>query len=154
MMNHSLILDEKEQKTRNHWLRATAIRMILLPIIGFLLSLFFSFRNSILQLDSVALVVTLFGFIVVMAFGVMWFFIMRRCSYKKPGTKFLTFLIVIGFIGLIYFPFLIFKNLNLSAILILDFSVNVYWLYLSVKMRKINKKIQSKLNAPDKLCCE
>ena len=155
MMDYSLILDEKEQKMRQYWLWATAIRAILLPAAGWVLNLISLVRNNPGPLDSKTVITNWFGLLAILASGVVWLYIIRRCAYQKPGTKILNFLIVVAILSFLFYPmWFLFKKIELNIFMGIDSVIWMCWLYLAVQMRKINKKIQSKLNAPDKLCCE
>ncbi len=74
-------------------------------------------------------------------------YVLYKCSFKKPGTRFLSiflFLIpahafLIGFFFLYSFSF---RNALIS---ICFFTTTISWIVYSLKLRKLNKKIQKEL---------
>lgn len=74
--------------------------------------------------------------------------ILYRVSYKKPGTRFLTFIIFLRLLGLIKLFGLIgsFTTQNLGflypTLLMVNICLQITWIVLSYKMREINMKIK------------
>jgi len=71
-----------------------------------------------------------------------------RCIYRKPGIKFLTFLIILNLISMIYTyaSFLLGKlPLPLPHFYVYFFiaqAINVLWVIACFRMRKLNKRLQ------------
>lgn len=67
------------------------------------------------------------------------------CAYKKHGTRLLTFYLVVNGICLIANPIFLLTNEVPFWLLLtqpVDFFLTAWWLYLTVKLRSLNKKIQ------------
>ena len=81
-----------------------------------------------------------------LAFGWIAF----HCAYRKPGTKFLIFILILSGCGFVSTPIFYFSG-HLPAppyipyfgtYLLLSQAIGIYWVFLSWKMRKINKRLK------------
>lgn len=72
------------------------------------------------------------------------FYILYYCAYKHPGTKYLTFCLIVGPLQLLKE----FKDLQadvhplLLGILVFYFALNIAWYYFGWRLRALNKQLQ------------
>jgi hypothetical protein len=84
-------------------------------------------------------------YLTVAVITVLVFYILYRCSYVKPGTKFLTFCLIVG-------PLLKLKatvdalRTGHDYVTLIALAVNlgfyIWWYVLSLRLRKMNKRIK------------
>ena len=131
-------IDQKEIKNRKQWLIATIVCWGSYP----LLALFFLaklpqkpplYNGGWIQPVTYVL------------FNVTLFWVIWHCAYKKPGTKLLMFWLITGPIQVLLSSLNFFEkswNVWNKVGLILNLSFFIWWYIQSIKLRKINKKIQ------------
>jgi len=75
---------------------------------------------------------------------VLIFYALYRCAYVKPGIRFLTFVLIVGPILKLKATFDALK-VNHDYVTVIALAVNLgfyaWWYVLSLKLRKLNKKI-------------
>lgn len=78
-------------------------------------------------------------------------YLLYRCSCKKPGTKLLAFSLTMTVISMAFLPVYSFFKPGLfpfhlpyyKAFIVLTQSSGILWIWLTWKMRKINKKLRA-----------
>jgi len=140
-------LEIHEEKIRRHWYICLWI-LTLYPVVVALFGLILGTTTHILDKESIRdIIKSLINSFASLPFAYLLYF----CAYKKPGTVFLT-------LNLICTPLLLCWDLSkktlptdnfgfyLSLIIIsLDVGLTAWWFVLSLKLRKINKKIQNQI---------
>ena len=137
-------MNENDINTRKQWL-VVWILCILMSFVAIIIQLLLGdppvmppqFRYIIIGL-------TLFYF------GILAF-ISYRCIYKKPGTKFLTFIIISSMFSLVSTPIFYLSGKmppvdyipHYGSFLIVSLLMNVLWLIACWRMRKTNKRLQA-----------
>ena len=128
----------KEKSLRKQWLIISLIAILAWPIITLAFMSYISMKEHVPQ--GVYLV-----YLAVALITILLFFILYRCAYVKPGIRFLTFCLIIG-------PLLKLKatidalkvghdHVTLIA-LFANLAFYVWWYILSLKLRKMNKRIK------------
>ena len=122
-----------EQLLRKEWLIISAIQCFLLPSLGLGIS-------TLKGTDPALKISSLFIFC-------CFFLLICYCAYVRPGTKYLTFSLVAG-------PFMVFSNIIQQIpvvtdaldflVLISDLSIYIWWYVLSMKLRKLDRRIKAK----------
>lgn len=136
---------ENREETRKAWLITTLAQAALNVLFNFLFLLLTPQSSEILY-------ISLFLFLSLLTYAVPTY-ILIHCAYKKYGTKFLTFLLVVSPLGFIAYLVDEIKGIfqlasvEMSTWLILSilaFAMNVItgslWYWYSLKLRKINKE--------------
>jgi hypothetical protein len=140
-------LSPKDQRVRKWWL----ILLLLLSVPGFLIFalLFGKLIYEGFTCGTSWCCIWLYMFSVLLSLGwFLSFYIPYRCAYKSPGTILLTILLIIC-------PLTFVRELSslgrdgtnpTGYILFLIFApFSIWWYVLSLKLRKINKKIRAEL---------
>lgn len=140
------LLGKSEQKTRKHWLYLTIAHSCYIPVACLIIVIM-----GILQQGCAVFLLgipLLMGFLVAIPLGMFW-----HCAYKNPGTRLLTFSIVMGPIRLLLslgnFTRIIYPIEIPCALFEICFYL--YWYVMTIKVRKINKTIQEQ---PKIIRCE
>ncbi len=138
-------MNENDKKTRKQWF-VTWILYLIYSFINILLPQLFdpSFRQFPLAVRYGIGAVSLLS-----AFG--FSFVFYHCSYKKPGTKLLTFCLVLTAISLVSIPILYLTGQIrpspyipfYGAYLLVNQGMGVWWFIVSWKMLKINKRLHA-----------
>lgn len=144
-MSQNFELSEKDFKTRRLWLIVNFLCSIIFPVIiavgSLLLSHEGSFWSTLLTL-AVTLVFCFFALVVP-------FYILYHCAYARPGTRLLTWVLVLSPLGMLYNLGVTFKagwNIGESAWFNLALGMLVFsWTYvLNLRLRRINKLLQAR----------
>lgn len=135
-------MDEKDRKVRKQWL-------YLLITLSTSYALYTLFQSPLASVQLPLLFkYSLIAYMVVVPLVI--YFMLYRCAYKKPGTKFLTFLLIsapIVYIGGSIATIL--EKLPLPndawswAYTIFQSGLGIWWYFLHWKMRAINKKLKN-----------
>jgi len=84
-----------------------------------------------------------------MLIGVIFAVVSYRCSYRKPGIKFLTFLIIVNLVGMLY----TYASLLLGWVapptfiphfklyMVVSQVINILWLIACLRIRNVNKRL-------------
>lgn len=126
MINRYVLLP-REERLRKHWLVVTGVRSFIGPIL--------------LLLSGESVVLLLVSLIAILAFGLMYYL-----AYKKHGNKWLTFCLVVTAVTYLR---AVPKKLGASqdlwtvATLSVDLGLLIWWYYLSIRLRALNRKIRS-----------
>ena len=134
-MSHSFNPHEKFLKKQ--WLVISIIAILAWPLITLGFMTFISRKEHILaEIYWIYLAVALLT--------VLIFYLLYRCAYVKPGIRFLTFVLIVG-------PLLKLKatidalKVGHDHVTLIALAVNLgfyaWWYILSLKLRKMNKKI-------------
>ncbi len=142
-MTYPTMLTKKEQFLRKEWLVFTIlIYFVLTPFR--VVNAFNNYSQGLAEDQSTTLltVLILFGI-----FGCLFFYILYRCAYKKPGTRYLMFLLIVNGFGLLNEIVTMSKNPPEYRILTTLFFLSVYswWCVLAYKLRQLNFKIRTLL---------
>ena len=129
----------KEKSLRKQWLVLSLIAILAWPIItlGFL-----AYLNSKEPVPKEF--VGIYLAVILVTVGV--FYALYRCAYKKPGIRFLTFCLILGLLLKIQGAVSTLKQAQDSTTvvaLIVNLAFYAWWFVLSLKLRKMNKAIQS-----------
>ena len=144
-------MDENEKKIRKYWL-ATPGGSVLITHTAIFFQQKFSASMHTAPIPEVARYVG----IAFSSLGTLLIaFLLYRCAYKKPGTKLLTFGLVISGLSFLSTPlFYLTGKLQpalaipyYGTLILLTQVTNILWVILCWKMRKINKKLQSAAQA-------
>lgn len=136
-------MDEKDAKIRKQWLVVYSLNMIQ-SAFWFVLALFFN--PQLAGLDYNPYPGLIGGFVTVFGMG----YVMYHCIYKKTGTKLVTFLLIIAFLGLFVTPVLLITGKMNSLYPIPYFGVlqafsyllGVCWIAVCWRIRKVNQKLR------------
>lgn len=143
-MNFQYDFTEKERLLRKEWLLLTIfLYFVLTPfhIAHFVLNSFSTQNTQEFKgLLPVLILCIFYAF-----FASLYFFVLYKCAYKKPGTRYLTFLLIVTALSIL--RQLVYLTLSFS---ILDLCISVvsllgssWWYFLSYKMRELNQKIKT-----------
>ncbi len=130
-------LNPHEKSLRKQWLVISIIAILAWPLITL------GFMTFISRHEHIPAGIYWVYFVVALL-TVLVFYLLYRCAYVKPGIRFLTFVLIVG-------PLLKLKatidalkvghdHVTLIA-LIANLGFYVWWYYLSLKLRQMNKKI-------------
>jgi len=137
----SRVMNKSEEKIRKHWLFSTISLLILYPIALFA---FLAALSEGVHIPEDALIEPLaYAFTGLFSLWLIW-----HCAYRKYGTGMLGFwLIVSPFKQLASIVEALKEPCNgwTIAFIALGIGVFLWWYLLSLKMRKVNKSIQSRL---------
>jgi hypothetical protein len=138
------IFDKNEQKIRRHWLIATLCIYLGLPITWFSLVFLIAdmsqpmTASGALQLLIMLLIPSLIITLLIWAF--------YHCAYKKHGTRFLTFCLLVSLLISARQLYKIFLMGSIDFYELVAFLVNLplflWWVITSFKLRSLNKKLQ------------
>ena len=138
MQNNDLA---NEERMRKHWLLVTLVRWIVGPS----LACCWWVLSSVLQGIPVSFIYQtkeVLPLFVAVPFGILGAGLLYRYAYKKLGTKllscFLVFTILASLRNTIDSLFLE-ADLVTGILLLVDTCLSVWWIFLSFKLRKINK---------------
>lgn len=137
-------MNENDKKVRKQW------------IIVWVLSLLIGISSTLLQqlfdpsLNAFPLArygTAAFSLLLLLAFS----FVSYHCIYKKPGTKLLTFLLIMTAISLTIIPILYLTGKirppvyipYYGVFMVISEGLSVWWLIVSWRMRKTNKRLQA-----------
>ncbi len=134
-MSHSF--NSHEKSLRKQWLVISIIALLAWPLITLGFMTFISRKQHVPG-------EVYWVYLTVAAITVLLFYVLYRCAYVKPGIRFLTFVLIVG-------PILKIKatvdalrmghdHVTLIA-LVVNLGFYAWWYYLSLKLRKMNKKI-------------
>lgn len=128
----------EEKSLRKQWLIITVMAFLAWPL--FKLGLAGSWMIKDLIKDHQILSLGIFiSFALII---VLLFYVLYRCAYVKPGIRYLTFLLIIIPVQLMFNIMDIIRigdNGVILASLLVDFGLNAWWYLLSWKLRKVNK---------------
>lgn len=125
---------EQEQRIRKHWLLATRAFYLGLPLVSSVLLFIFYSLNRLGHEDLSEVIVLLPLFI--------WYLVMKHCTYKKYGTAFMTFVMVMAPIRLLVDASNVKEYVDI-IFCILTFGLYAWWLCASCKLKPVNKKAES-----------
>jgi len=136
-------MDENDKRVRKQWLVIWALSVVN-SVANILLQL--RFDPSLEMLSQARSVVTALTLLFVGVFGLITY----RCVYRKPGTKLLTFCLILTALALASTPILYLTGkLSLptyipyyGVYLMVTQGIGALWLVVCWKMRKVNKKLQ------------
>lgn len=134
-------MSEKDKKTRRHWLIATLVYFLGFPALLFLMFV-------ILAGDRLA-TIALFGLILILSSIPFW--IIYHCAYRKPGTKWLMFYLIILPIQFVSSLQSLREDPRAWLGIIIGLPICIWWYVLSLKLRKINKSQQPHKQDPQYL---
>jgi len=150
-MNHEQLLSPEEQKLRKRWLfwnvKIPIVAAVLVTI-SYAIPLFTEFNPSALLM--VLGMAAMMGGLIYLSY---------YCAYKKPGTIFLTLILIFTPILVILDAISTASNtipengVELFVMLMvwtLSTAYDILIFYLSLKLRTINKKVRTMLLTPDK----
>jgi hypothetical protein len=134
-MSHSF--NSHEKSLRKQWLVISIIALLAWPLITLGFMTFISRKQHVPS-------EVYWVYLTIAAITVLLFYVLYRCAYVKPGVRFLTFVLIVG-------PLLKIKatvdalkmghdHVTLIA-LVVNLGFYAWWYYLSLKLRKMNKKI-------------
>ena len=129
------VLTKKELILRQFWLGC----LIFLPVIFSLFCLFGVVYASISDSADLTLgAITIGVLVIVLALLFLPSWVLYFFAYKKHGTRYLTFNICLSLLS----PLGIISEGKTSLpVLLIGLPLWILWMYLSLKLRKINKKI-------------
>lgn len=142
MTHLDIEVTEAEYKTRKYWLILLILCHFLAPALLLLTLTPASFLTlSTLEKELTASIIlgSLFSF---------WIF--YRCTYKKFGTRWITFALVMNVLMMIrtILQILHFPGLLPSLFHILDLALLFWWHILSLRLLRLNQKIRTHLHTP------
>lgn len=137
-------MNEQDRQIRRQWWTVWIVSML------------FGFFGLLLQIKYIYSVVMppnaqygiLIGFFIVMGGLSMACY---HCIYKNPGTKFLTFLLLMAVLNLLAIPVFYLKGFMapqlpipyFGLIQIISHCLTLCWMIVCWRMRKVNKKLQT-----------
>lgn len=142
-------LDASELKIRKYWLRV----LLIFAAIGVCTGFFdLAAASSDGPRSTLAILGSFSKSIFTAVTACASYYMLYHCSYKHPGTKYLTFSIPFMFFSAFYelyecifSPESSFNNAIVWGFLATICVLSVGWAALSVRLRKINKKVQHRL---------
>lgn len=135
-------MNQKEEKERKHWLLVTSFYLVFYPIL--VLAILAVISEMVPALEKwfyESLVDILSGLLL----GLIQLWLIWRCAYKKPGTALLTvWLVTAPILNLSSVAKSLLGSCDVWSIVlaICDIVVCAWWYILSLKLRKLNKKLQ------------
>ena len=143
-MNFQYDFTEKQKALRKEWLLLTImLYFVFMPFrIGHLILNPDPAQNPAADREPYFILTMV---IVYAFFSFLYFYVLYRCAYKKPGTRYLTVLLVITAVGILRELGSISKSLSmldqcLSVVSLLAYS---WWCVLSYRLRELNHKIKA-----------
>ncbi len=134
-MSHSF--NSHEKSLRKQWLVISIIAILAWPLITL------GFMSFILRKQHVPGAVYWVSLVVALL-TVLVFYVLYRCAYVKPGIRFLTFVLIVGPLLKLKATFDALK-MGHDHVTLIALAVNLgfyaWWYILSLKLRKMNKKI-------------
>ncbi|HEY5235512.1 MAG TPA: hypothetical protein VIJ14_04990 [Rhabdochlamydiaceae bacterium] len=134
-MSHSL--NPHEKSLRKQWLVISIIAILAWPLITLGFMSFISRKEHV----PAGVYWVYFG---VALLTVLLFYVLYRCAYVKPGIRFLTFVLIVGPLLKLKATFDALK-VGHDHVTLIALAVNLgfyaWWYILSLKLRKMNKKI-------------
>src|SRR5579885_2125312 len=140
--------DEKEKRTRTHWLIVTLFSSFFYPLFTSL------FHTNVPVKESIFYMHEYFQFSFIATATLLPLWLLYHCAYKKQGTRLLTFWLIMSFLGTFLVAILVFrKPLGILEMIqnIMEAITSIYWCILSLKLRKINKKYQKQMASEEHL---
>lgn len=129
-----------EEKDRKHWLFLTYCYFVILPIF---LSVFFAIQSQFFQISKDVP----YKFLEYAGSGLIQLWMIWYCAYRKHGTKLLTLWMMFGSMRTLLSTLKLLDGSSNNPWIVgatfLDILIYVWWHILSLRMRKINKRIQS-----------
>lgn len=130
--------EEQENKTRRYWIFVTFINTVFISLLGMIFSLFSKGLQELYSLQFYVQVMTN-----IPVFALYYYF-----TYLKHGTRLLTFSLVVAILA---FPLSIgvtifYGSIQMYVVEVLTLPLSIWWLVLSVRLRKINKKTKLSLS--------
>ncbi len=141
-MNFQYDFTEKEKLLRKEWLILSVILyFVFSPLL--IAQLILNSAQSTPELKG--LLPVLIALVFCAFFASLYFFILYRCAYKKPGTRYLTFLLIVTSLSIL--RQLVSLTLSFSildlCISVVSLLGSVWWCFLSYKIRELNQKIKT-----------
>jgi hypothetical protein len=137
------LITEQQRKNRKNWLIAGLANLVLYPILSYVFSAVFYGTAESLGVKFYEFL----GFILV---GMIPFVILWHCAYKNPGTKLLTWGLVLGAIRFIPESVKELKEVTDAwglGVFVLGAAVYVWWYFFSLKLRADNVNIKAQKSA-------
>jgi peptidoglycan/LPS O-acetylase OafA/YrhL len=139
-------MNEEDKKIRKYWFGLLWGLYALNAITTVFLQLYFDFSTGAVS-GNIRYWTVAFSLLYMLASN----YILYRCAYKKPGTKFLTVCLIITVISLVGMPIAYFFGKlypydqipYYGVYLFLTEVAGVFWALLCWKMRKLNKKLRA-----------
>ena len=129
--------NDQEKKIRKHWIISTFIIIIGFPLIGLLISIFL--RDVSIAKESRSLIFS----------GMVSFWLISHCAYKKHGTKLLTWWLIIIPIQLLLGIINDIKQEGLIVTLltlIIELPFYLWWIKKSLELKKVNIMCNKAIN--------
>jgi hypothetical protein len=139
----SYTFSAKDTKIRKRWLNLTIFTHLLLPSIIVFVGIF---ASTIYHSFSLIIGIPIFAILVFLSF-----YTLLHCAYRKLGTRYLTFCIILGIINTIRDAGKTIASSDLQTLpankylFLLEavaIAISIYWYVLSFQLRKMNKKIR------------
>jgi hypothetical protein len=130
-------LNSHEKSLKKQWLVISIIAILAWPLITL------GFMSFISRKEHIPAEVYWIYFAVAFL-TVLIFYVLYRCAYVKPGVRFLTFVLIVGPLLKLKATYDALKvghdHVTLIA-LVVNLGFYAWWYILSLKLRKMNKKI-------------
>ncbi len=128
-----LLITDKQEKIRIQW-RVTVASISLLYLILALILMLIEVRYGFVAFLLLA--------IILMKLSFAWF-----CAYRKPGTKFISYMLLIQPVKLMFLIlcsiFLTNQKYGMWSVLVWTITISLVWLYIaSWRLRGVNKAIR------------
>ncbi len=138
-------MSEEEKKLKDRWFTILWSFTVFNAAFTMISQIYF---NPPMELFPLGVRYIIFTFLLAMVFG--FGHLLYRCSCKKPGTKLLTFSLAMTAISMALLPIYGFFKIELfpfhlpyyKAFVILSQASGILWIWVTWKMRKINKKLR------------
>lgn len=128
---------EQEQRIRKEWLLATRALYFGLPMVS-CVAMFILYYSG--HVSSGGLAVSIFSLIEVFVFYICYL-IMKHCAYKKYGTLYMTFGMVMSILHFVAEVLQIETRADALGLLLL-FAFLSWWLQASYRLRPLNKRAE------------
>lgn len=137
-------MDEKDKRFKNFWF-AAVVAITLFNLIFTVLK-----TNEAFQENSIPQSITLFSLVIATITTLLFLFAIYYCSYRKPGTKLLTFMLISYPAGVVITMIMAilgkmpveFQSLSAVTITLLQQAAALWIFTLNWKVRKINLKLR------------
>lgn len=144
-------MNERDLKVRRQWLIVFFLSIAISPLYPFLEG---KYNFSVPFTPAVRYI----GHFISLVGGWIVSWIMYRCVYRKPGTKFLSFTIALTALGLISTPIIYLSGMLPMPVYIPYYQIYILatnvmgfcWLVVCWRMRKVNRRLkQLSASIPD-----
>jgi hypothetical protein len=134
------VISKSLNKTRKHWLFSTFSFLILYPLALALFSFFTDLSERIAISEDALIELLAYAFGGVIPMWMIW-----HCAYRKHGTRLLTFWL---FVSPLQMLGAIVESCNSRTLifLLLNLAIFLWRLFMSIKMKAINKMIQERIS--------